>query len=152
MNSKLGKQEQEAFENLKNQRAVLIEEASKQLEDIVKKLSDPVILDSMNPETKQKLENDYARLSQDLKGMYEECQQVLYQKEIQIGQKLQSNIDEVVREMKYDCPVFRSEALLNYSEASDETAAVVKKLDERFDQIAQTLKKTPNETKHEVVK
>jgi hypothetical protein len=29
---------------------------------------------------------------------------------------------------------------------------VVKKLDEKFDQITQAQKKTPNETKHEVVK
>lgn len=154
MNSKLGKQEQEAFENLKNQKTTLIEEVSKQLEEIVKKLSDPVILDSMNPETKQKLENDYARLSQDLKGMYEECQQILYQKEIQIAQKLQSNIDTALEEMNKEdaCIILKSDACHYYPKELDITNAVVKKLDEKFDQIAQTQKTTPNETKHEVVK
>lgn len=154
MNSKEGKQEQEAFEKLKNQKTALIEEVSQQLQDIVKKLSNPDILDSMNPETKQKLENDYARLSQDLKEMYEECQQILYQKEMQIGQKLQNNIDKALEEMHKEeaCVILKSDACHYYPKELDITSAVVKKLDERFDQIAQTQKKTPNETKCDIVK
>ena len=152
MNSKLGRQEQEAFESLKNQKATLMEEKSKELEEVVKKLSDPTILDSMSPEAEQRTKDDYARLSQELKGMYEECQQILYQKEMQIGQKLQSNIDKALEEMKDDCVILKSDACHYYPKELDITNTVVKKLDEKFDQIAQAQKKTPNEPKHEVVK
>lgn len=154
MNSKLGKQEQEAFERLKNQKATLIEEKSKELEEIVKKLSDPTILDSMSPEAEQRAKNDYAALSQEIKGMYEECQQILYQKEMQIGQKLQNNIDKALEEMNKEngCIILKSDACHYYPKELDITDTVVKKLDERFDQIAQTQKKTPSEPKHEVVK
>lgn len=154
MNSKLGKQEQESFESLKNQKAALMEEKSKELEEVVKKLSDPTILDSMSPEAEQRTKDDYAKLSQELKGMYEECQQILYQKEMQIGQKLQSNIDKALEEMNKEdgCIILKSDACHYYPKELDITNMVVKKLDEKFDQITQTQKKTPNETKHEVVK
>jgi Skp family chaperone for outer membrane proteins len=108
----------------------------------------------MSPEAEQRTKDDYAKLSQELKGMYEECQQILYQKEMQIGQKLQSNIDKALEEMNKEdgCIILKSDACHYYPKELDITNMVVKKLDEKFDQITQAQKKTPNETKHEVVK
>lgn len=136
INSKLGKQEQEAFEALKNQKTALIEETTKQLQEIAAKLSDPVILDSMNPTAEQELKNKYGQLSQDLNHLYDDCRQILYQKEMQISQTIQNNIDQALEEMKKEedgCVILKSDACYYYPDELDLTNAVIKKLDEKFD-------------------
>lgn len=151
MNSKLGRQEQESFEALTNQKKSLIEETSKQLQEIAEKLNDPTILDSMNPAAEQELKNKYGRLSQDLNQLYEDCRQILYQKEMQISQNIQNNIDQALEELKKereeDCVILKSDACYYYPRELDLTNAVIKKLDEKFEKAIKVQNTSNNEIK-----
>lgn len=147
MNSKLGKQEQESFEALTNQKKALIEETTKQLQEIAEKLNDATILDSMNPAAEQELKNKYGRLSQDLNQLYEECRQTLYQKEMQISQNIQNNIDQALEELKENCIILKSDACYYYPDELDLTNTVIKKLDEKFEKAIKVQATSNNEIK-----
>lgn len=137
INSKLGKQEQQAFEALKNQKTSLIDETSKKLHEIADKLSNPELLESMSPIAEQELKDTYERLNLELNQLHNESYQILYQKDMQINQTIQSNIDEALQEIEKEKEntyvILKSDACHYYSPTLDVTDTVIKKLDEKFE-------------------
>ena len=154
--SKFGKQGQEDFEAFQNQKNNLLKEISQKIQEIAKNLNDEAFLDSLNPEAEQKLRVTHEQLNVELEHLYRDSRQAFEEKYAQFNQKMLNNIHEALNEIKKEknikCSVLKGEAFYSYPPESDITDTVIKKLDERFDQIAQTQKKTPSEPKHEVVK
>jgi outer membrane protein len=149
INSKLGKQEQQAFEALKNQKTALIDETSKKLNEIADKLSNPELLESMSPKEEQNLKSLYEQLSQDLNQLHNESYQVLYQADMRINQTLQNNIDESLKEIEKEGTyvILKSDACHYYSPELDVTDKVIKKLDEKFEKTKQAQNATNVEVK-----
>lgn len=149
LNSKLGKQEQQAFETLKNQKTKLIDETRKRLEEIANKLNNPELLESMSPKEEQNLKSMYEQLSHDLNQLHNESYQILYQADMQINQTLQDNIDQTLQEIEKEGPyiIFKSDACYDYSPELDATSMVIKKLDEKFEKNAKAQSATNAEEK-----
>lgn len=135
INSELGKQEQQAFEALKNQKTALIDEISKKIHEITDKLSDSELMDSMSPTALQELKDSYERLNLELNQLHNESYQILYQKDMQMNQTLQGNISGVLKEMEKENKyiILKSDACHYYPPVLDVTDEVIKKLDEKFE-------------------
>lgn len=149
INSKLGKQEQQAFEALKNEKTKSIDETSKKLHEIADKLSSSELLESMSPKEEQNLKSMYEQLNQDLNQLHNESYQVLYQADMRINQTLQNNIDESLQEMEKEGPyiILKSDACYYYSPELDVTNTVIKKLDEKFEKTTKAQSATNIEVK-----
>ena len=75
--SKLGKQEQSTFENLKKQMEKALEEQEKTLTDLATKLNDTDYLDSLTPEAETELKRKFRALNQEMNQVQSQYYQTL---------------------------------------------------------------------------
>jgi outer membrane protein len=135
--SKLGKQEQAAFENLKNQMTALLQDTEKQLHEIAAKFNDSEFLDGLSPEAEEELKNKYRSLSEDLNRYQNQYYQVLNQANMKLVQNIAVSTgaaSERVAQEKHLRTVLNKEALFFYAPELDVTALVIEEMDKAFDQ------------------
>src|SRR5580658_4473294 len=91
--SKLGKQEQAAFESLKKQMTTLLEDTEKQLNEIAAKFNDPEFLDGLSPEAEEELKTKFRTLNEELGRYQNQYYQVMNQANMRIMQILATSIN-----------------------------------------------------------
>lgn len=137
--SKLGKQEQENFENLKKQMESVLGEKDKTLNDMASKLNDPDYLDSLSPEAETDLKRKFRALSQELAGQQQEYMQVLQQTNMKVIQNMNDLVGKaasgIAKAEKYDL-ILNEEVIFSSSPELDITGRVVASLDADFDKDA----------------
>ncbi len=133
--SKLGKQEQSAFETLKKQMANLLEDTEKQLGDLSAKFNDPEYLDGLSPEAEEDLKNKFRTLNEELSRYQNQYYQVMNQANMRIIQTLSTSIntaaEKVAREKKLNM-VVNKDACFYYTPALDVTTFVISEMDKNF--------------------
>jgi len=134
--SKLGKQEQNSFEEMRKQFASLIEDTEKQIKEVVEKLQDRDYLDGVSPETEQQMKNKYAELSEDLNRQRQQYYQSLQQGQYATVQAVISGIQtaaEKIASKNQFGIVINKEACFYASETLDVTSDVIQIMDKNFD-------------------
>jgi outer membrane protein len=134
--SKMGKKEQEGFENIRKQMAGLMESTEKELKDLTAKFEDPEVLDSLSPKAEEEMKNRYQSLAEDLQRYQNQYYQVLQQANYQMIQKVMGSAsraaEKVAKEKSLDF-VLSKDACLFYKGALDLTQSVVTEMDKAFE-------------------
>lgn len=142
--SKLGKQEQASFENLKKQMSTLLEDTEKQLNELAAKFNDPEYLDGLSPEAEEELKVKFRTLNEELSRYQNQYYQVMNQANMRIIQTLSTSInsasEKVAKDKKLNM-VVNKDACFYYVPALDVTSSVIAEMDKNF---AQDSKKQPS--------
>ena len=139
-NSKLGKQEQAAFEGLKKQMTTLLEDTEKQLNELASKFNDPEFVDSLSPEAEEELKGKFRSLNEDLNRYQNQYYQVLNQSNMKLVQTLHASVNTASEKIAKDhklALVVNKDACFFISETLDITDMVVNEMDKQYDQVAQ---------------
>ena len=134
--SKLGKQEQQNLESLRNQMASLIENTGKELREISMKFEDTEYLDSLSPKAEEELKVKHQTLQEDLGRYQQQFYQVLNHANYQLVQKMNANIAtaaEKIAQDKHLDYVLNREACFYVRTDLDVTSLVVLEMDKAFD-------------------
>lgn len=137
--SKLGKQEQANFENLKKQMEGVLEEKEKAITELSKKFNDPDYLDSLSPEAEAELKHKFRTLNQELSQHQQQFYQVLNQANYKIIQNISESIGEaskqVAKSKQLDL-VINEEGTFFAQPTLDVSNDIVKVLDEMYQKEA----------------
>lgn len=134
--SKLGKQEQAAFEAMKNQMTALVEDTEKQLTELSAKFNDPEYLDGLSPEAEEEMKNKFRVLNEDMGRYQNQYYQVLNQANMKIIQTLSGSINsasEKIAKEKKLAAVVNKDACFFYAPALDITSNVIAEMDKNFE-------------------
>lgn len=134
--SKIGKEEQAAFETMKKQMENALEEKRRPLSKLADKLSNQDEIELMSVEAEVELKRQFRALDQEAMQLESQCYQTLNQFNMQQIQKLSEMVaegsQEVAKEEKLDM-VLNSEGAFFTSKGLDVSPLVIKKMDIRFD-------------------
>lgn len=137
--SKLGKQEQAAFEAIKKKMETVLEEKEKELNELADKLNDPDQLDLMSPEAETELKRKFRALSQELSQVQAQYYQSLNQTNMKIVQKLADTVAEasemVAKEDQFDL-LINNESTFFSKDNLDVSPRIVEKMNWLFDEEA----------------
>ncbi len=134
--SKLGKQEQNAFETMRKQFISLVEDNDKQLREINDKLQDKDYLDGLSKEAEEGMHAKAAQLSEELNRYQQQFYQFMHQGQNKIMQTVVGGINHAAEQLastkKYDV-ILNKEACFFSSPALDVTSEIVKEMDKHFE-------------------
>lgn len=145
--SKLGKQEQSAFEALKKQMESVLEEKEKALNEIATKFNDPDYLDSLSPEAETELKRKFRALNQEINQQQSQYYQALTQTNAKVVQKLNEIVTKMATEYakKNNIDLVLSEENFYYSPDLDISSKIIAMMDEAFEKEAKENKNLPGE-------
>lgn len=133
--SKIGKQEQAAFEAMKKQMETVVEEKEKVLTELANKLNNVDELELMSPEAETELKRKFRALSQEMSQIQTQFYQTLSQANMQIVQKLSEIVtkasEKVAKEKNLDF-VLNDEGTFFANKALDISSSIVKEMDTNF--------------------
>lgn len=148
-NSKLGKQEQAAFEAMKKKMEAVLDEKEKELNDLAEKLNDPDQLDLMSPEAETELKRKFRGQNQEISQLQSQCYQSLNQTNMKVIQDLAESIgeasDRLAKEENYDI-LSNSESIFSYNDDLDVSKKIVIKMDQIFDKTSSKPAAIPSNT------
>ncbi len=133
--SKLGQQEQAAFEDIKKQMSSLLEDTDKQLREIAGKFNDQEYLDGLSPEAEQDLKEKFQALNEDLQRYQSQYYQVLNQANMKVIQVMSGAISDAAEKVAKDKKlgmVVNKEACFFFSPGLEITPDVIAELDKNF--------------------
>ncbi len=134
--SKLGKQEQANFENLKKQMTTLLEDTDKQVKELTDKFNDQEYLDGLSPDAEKELKNKFQALNEDLQRYQNQYYQVMNQANVRVIQVMSNSISEAsekVAKAKKLGMVVNKEACFFYSTGLEVTPDVIAEMDRVFE-------------------
>ncbi len=143
--SKFGKREQEHFEALKKQLHSILDDAEKQLNDVISKLQDQDYLDSLSPAGEQELKQRFQSLNEELNRYQGQYYQIMQQANMRIIQSISMQINrasETVAKSKKVPMVINKEAAFYFDPGLDITRSVISQMDKEFE-IAEKEGKLP---------
>jgi outer membrane protein len=135
-NSKLGKQEEAAFDNLRKQMNSLIEDTGKEVEELSKKLKDQEFIDSLSGDAEAEMKNKFDSLNETLRAYQEQFYQVINQAQLRLGQKIAhaiANAAKEVAEKKGLSLILSQESFFFASPEIDYTKDIIEIMDNQFD-------------------
>lgn len=144
--SKMGKEEQSSFENLKKQMTAHLEDTEKQINELAAKFNDPDYMDGLSPEAEDELKNKIRTLNEELGRFQNQYYQVLNQANMKIMQSISTNINtasEKVAKDKKLTMVVNKEACFFYNPSLDVTNFVIAEMDKNFEVESKKQKATP---------
>lgn len=134
--SKLGKQEQNAFETMRKQFISLVEDTDKQLREVADKLQDKDYLDGLSKEGEEALQQKMAQLNEELGRYQQQYYQFMEQGRYKIMQSIASGINhasENIASSKGFTFILNKEACFYSAPTLDVTADIIKEMDKDFD-------------------
>lgn len=134
--SKLGKQEQNALETMRKQFVTLVEDTDKQMREISDKLNDQDYLDGLSKEAEETMKAKMAQLSEDMNRYQQQYYQVMNQGQTKIIQNVVAGINHASEQLAaakgYDM-IINKEACFYSASALDITSEIVKEMDKNFE-------------------
>jgi outer membrane protein len=134
--SKMGKQEQAAFEALKKHAEQMMIQKEKEVSEIASKLHDSDYMDSLSQQAEAELKHKYRTLTQE----YTQAQQQLYQSLSQANYKILQKLTEEVNKAAKNVANSRGldfiqneDASFYYNDKYDVTDLIVEDMDARFE-------------------
>ncbi|GAM26815.1 hypothetical protein SAMD00019534_099900 [Acytostelium subglobosum LB1] len=134
--SKVGKHEQSAVEEMRKQIATLIEDKEKQLKEVTEQLQDRDFLDGLSPEGEQELKGKWSQLSEEMNRYNQQYYQFIQQGQNRIFQNVVGGITSAAEKLassKGYSMILNKEACFFYDPKLDITADVIKEMDKSFD-------------------
>ncbi len=134
--SKLGKQEQANFENLKKQMGTLLEDTEKQLQEIAAKFNDQEYLDGLSPDAEKEMKAKFQALNEDMQRYQNQYYQVMNQANMRVIQIMSNAITEAsekVAKSKKLGMVVNKEACFFYASGLEVTPDVIAEMDKNFE-------------------
>lgn len=142
--SKLGKQEQEGFEKVRNQMQKAVEDLNSQLTETAKKLEDEELLDSLSPEAEKELKAKFQSLNEELNRYQSQYYQVMQQANMRvmhvIGEQVNKASDAVAKQKQLSL-VINKEAAFQFNPGLEVTDLVIAEMNNEFDKNKQTAAK-----------
>ncbi len=135
--SKLGKQEQAAFESIKNQMTSLLEDTEKQMNELAGKFNDPDFMDTLSPDAEEEMKVRYQSLGEEMNRYQNQYYQVLNQANMKMVQSMGAQIQEAAQKVAQDkqlTMVVNKEACFFHTANLDVTNNVIAEMDKTFDQ------------------
>ncbi len=130
--SKVGKQEQDMYDNMKKQIESILTEKQEEFTKIAKKLEDEDFRESQNEESLKKLEDQYRQLGQELAQGQNQYYQALQQANFKILQKIADVVakasEKVAEQKRLDLILNDDNAFFN-AKNLDVTQAVIAEMD-----------------------
>ncbi len=142
--SKIGKQQQQAFEGMQNQMEASLLDLQKGLNEITTKLSDEDYLDGLSPEAENELKHKYRALSTELTRTQSQFMQTLQDANMKVLQMISSEVAEAAKELAQTKGldlIVNEEAAFYHRPSMDLSSQVVATMDAKFDR---EMKKAPN--------
>jgi Skp family chaperone for outer membrane proteins len=137
VDSKLGKQEQNALETLRKQFVSLMEETDKKARDIETKLEDKDYMDGLSKEAEESLRNELAQRQEELGRYQQQFYQFMNQSQYKMFQTIVSGInqaaDQIAAAKGFDL-IINKESCFFSSPSIDVTADVIKEMDQHFEE------------------
>jgi outer membrane protein len=136
MESKLGKQEQNAFETMRKQLASLMEDTEKQLHELADKRKDKDHLDGLSAEAIEQMDVKLAQLSEEMGRYQQQYYQFMHQGQNKIMQAVVGGINhaaEQIAAVEGYTLILNREACFSHSPKLDITSQIVKEMDKKFD-------------------
>lgn len=134
--SKIGKQEQTNFENMKKQMETVLAEKEKSLMDMASKMEDADYLDSLSPEAETDLKRKFRALSQEMSQQQQQYMQTLQQTNYKVVAKITEDVtkaaETIAKKENIDI-VFNEEAAFYVAPELDLSSKVISLLDENFE-------------------
>ena len=133
--SKYGKQEQEAYEQIKNQMMTLMSDIEKQVKDLMDKRNNPEIMDALSPEADQEMQSRIQSLTEEYYRYRSQAENVMGQAQRKMYQTLAAHVakaSETVAKQKKLSTVLNKEALFYYPPKDDITKLVIDEMDKDF--------------------
>lgn len=135
-NSKLGKQEQAAFDALRKQMTSLLEDTEKQINELATKFNDPEFLDSLSPEAEEEFKNKFRSLNEDLNRYQNQYYQVLQQSNMKVMQTIGNGInvasEKVAKDKKLSLIVSKDSCFFA-SSSLDITDLIISEMDNKYE-------------------
>lgn len=134
--SKMGKQEQAAFEALNKQMSTLLEDTEKQINELAGKFNDSEYMDGLSPEAEEELKIKYRTLSEEMGRYQNQRYQVLQQANMRIVQGLHGKIQEASQAVAAKnklTMVLNKEACFFVTPTFDVTSLVIAEMDKTFE-------------------
>jgi len=145
MESKYGKQEQEAFENITNQFTTLINDIEKEIKDIKAKLNDSEFMDTLSPQAEQDFKDRLSDLHTEVERYQNQYVQVAQQANEHFIQTMKHHVSkasDAVAKKKNLSMVMHESTCLFYQPGFDITCDVIEEMNKNFDKDNQKLLKT----------
>ena len=144
--SKMGKDEQASFDNLKNQMSSHLEETEKQLNELAAKFNDADYMDGLSPEAEDELKNKIRNLNEELMRTQNQYYQVLNQANMKIMQVIGATIntasEKVAKDKKINM-IVNKDACFFYNPSMDITNLVIAEMDKNYEIDAKKNKANP---------
>jgi outer membrane protein len=134
--SKMGKDEQNSFENLKKQMSSHLEDTEKQINELAAKFNDPDYMDGLSPEAEDELKTKIRTLNEELGRFQNQYYQVLNQANMKIIQNINTNINTAAEKVAKDkklSMVVNKEACFFYTPGLDVTNLVISEMDKMYE-------------------
>ncbi len=134
--SKLGKEEQASFENLKKQFTSHLEETEKQITELSSKFNDREYMDGLSPEAEEEMKTKIRTLNEELNRYQNQYYQVLNQANMRVIQAISTGINtaaEKVSKEKKLSMVLNKDACFFYSPTLDVTNLIVAEMDKAYE-------------------
>lgn len=134
--SKLGKQEQNAIETMRKQFVSLVEDTDKQMRDINEKLQDQDYVDGLSKEAEDEMKSKMATLQDEMNRYQQQYFQIMQQGQNKIIQAVAMGINQAAEALAaaqgYDL-IINKDACFYSASALDITNEVVGEMDKEFD-------------------
>ena len=133
--SKYGKQEQEAYEQIKNQMMTLMSDIEKQVKDLMEKRNNPEVMDALSPEADQEMQSRIQSLTEEYYRYRNQAEQVMGQAQRKMYQTLATQVSkgsETVAKQKKLSIILNKEAVFYYLPKDDVTKPVIDEMDKDF--------------------
>ncbi|CCB88693.1 OmpH family outer membrane protein [Simkania negevensis] len=143
--SKYGKQEQEAFDDIRTKITSIMQDLDGQFRDIVTKLNDPEFVDSLSPEKEHEMQAHAQSLQEELGRYQQQYYQVMNQANMHLIQMMTNHVShasELIAKKEKFSVVLNKEACFYYEPKQDITAAVIAEMDKNFEKDAKAHKAT----------
>lgn len=138
--SKVGKEQQNSLEVLRNKLASAIEETEKERNELIQKLSDPDYVDSLSHEAEEELKHRFQELSQMQAQRENQFYQILSQEEYKLIQEISIHVARasaiVAKDEGLDL-ILRNEAAFFQQPNMDVTTLVLSEMNAAYDREAE---------------
>ena len=141
--TRVGKEEQVRFDQMRKQMEQTLEQKEKELNELAPKFSDEY-LDSLTPEAEGELQEKFKNLSQDLTQKQNEFYQSLNQAQMQVVQKVYEMISEASKSLAAEKGldlIINDEVCFFKGDKLDVSADIIQKLDQMFEKTKEAEKK-----------
>jgi outer membrane protein len=130
--SRIGKEEQVRFEQMRKQMEQTLEQKEKELNELGPKFNEEY-LDSLTPEAEKDLKDKFSNLSQELTQKQNEFYQSLNQAQMQVVQKVYEMVSEASKSLAAEKGldlIINDEVCFFKNDKMDVSADIIKKLDQ----------------------